>query len=183
MAHKCPWITGCSSLLGCVNGHLLRVLITILSNPLSLLFSFSITLGNCLVRALRQIVSVAWILNRSSSRKGVLSSFIRHVRITTGLVMALSVKGDVSIGWRHIAHLIGHDHFVATCGYYMHIVTLSLLLHGYNFLRHCLSTCLFGLLLLDSICCQVTIGHLLLHIYTFPLPWIRLLSHICLVLH
>ena len=67
--------------------------------------------------------------------------------------MALSVKGDVSIGWRHIAHLIGHDHFVATCGYYMHIVALSLLLHSYDFLRHCLSTSLFGLLLLDSICC------------------------------
>ena len=59
VTHESPRVTGCTSLLRRVDGHLLSILIAILSNPLILLFSFTIALSNRLVGSLRQIVGVA----------------------------------------------------------------------------------------------------------------------------
>ena len=117
MSHKSPRIACCSSLLCCTCSlyrHRLRILILI--SPLILLVYFS-SLGNRLVWPLRKIVTVLWILDRSTNRYWILSPIIGKVGITIRLACSLSVESYVGISWWHITHLISHDHFVSSCCY------------------------------------------------------------------
>ena len=183
VSHESPWIACCSSLLCCTCSlyrHRWRILILIC--PLILLVYFS-SLSNRLVWPLRKIVTILWILDRSTNRYWILSPIIGKVRITIRLACSLSVESYVGISWWHITHLISHDHFVSSSCYQLHIVWLPLLLHSNYFLGDHPSPCLFWLLLLHSIGCQITVGWLLLNIYSSSLLSVRGLSRVCFVLY
>ena len=117
MSHECPWIACCSSLLcsTCsLYGHRLRILILI--SPLILLVYFT-PLSNRLVWPLRKIITILWILYRSTYRYWILGPFIGKVWITIWLACSLPVESYVGISWWHITHLISHDHFVSSSCY------------------------------------------------------------------
>ena len=117
VSHECPWIACCSSLLCCTcsfNRHRLRILILI--GPLILLVYFT-PLSNRLVRPLRKIITILWILDWSSDRYWILGPIIGKVWITIRLAGSLPVESYVGISWWHITHLISHDHFVSSSCY------------------------------------------------------------------